>query len=141
MSQHTGSDPRPESGPDHGPRREPEREILTVPDCLFCRIVAGEVPAETVASGPTTLAFRDIDPRAPMHVLVIPRSHHADVAQLAAADPALLADVVRLAHEVAQAEAGGEFRVVFNTGARAGQSVFHVHAHVLGGAQLGWSPA
>jgi len=110
-------------------------------DCLFCRIVAGEVPADVVARSGTALAFRDIDPRAPLHVLVIPRAHHADVTQLAAADPAGLAELVRLADEVAGAEAGGQFRLVFNTGPVSGQSVFHGHGHVLGGRQLGWSPA
>ncbi len=114
---------------------------LTGQDCLFCRIVAGELPAEVVASTDRVIAFRDISPQAPLHVLVAPRDHHADVAQLAAADPALLADVVRLCHEVAEDEADGQFRLIFNTGAHAGQSVFHVHAHVLGGARLGWTPA
>ena len=114
---------------------------LVSQDCLFCQIVAGEVPAEVVASTDRVLAFRDISPQAPLHVLVVPRDHHADVAQLAAADPGLLADLVRLAHEVAEDEADGNFRLVFNTGAHAGQSVFHVHAHVLGGTDLGCSPA
>lgn len=114
---------------------------LTAPDCLFCGIVAGSVPATLVAQTPTVVAFRDIDPRAPLHVLVVPRDHHADVAQLAAVDPGLLADVVGVAHEVAEAEGDGAFRLVFNTGAEAGQSVFHVHGHVLGGTRLGWSPA
>lgn len=114
---------------------------LAVPDCLFCRIVAGEVPADVVARSDRALAFRDINPQAPLHVLVVPRDHHADVAQLAAVDPSLLADVVALAHEVAEAEADGSYRLVFNTGGEAGQSVFHVHAHVIGGRRLGWSPA
>lgn len=118
-----------------------EHDPLTAPDCVFCRIVAGEIPADVVAATDAAIAFRDIDPRAPMHVLVVPRDHHADVAQLAAADPALLADVVRLANEVAEDEADGQFRLVFNTGAEAGQSVFHVHAHVIGGQRLGWTPA
>ncbi|GII98156.1 histidine triad (HIT) family protein [Sediminihabitans luteus] len=110
-------------------------------DCLFCKIVAGEVPSETVASNDRVVAFKDIDPQAPMHVLVVPRDHHGDIAQLAAADPALLADVVALADEVAGTLADGQFRLVFNSGPRAGQSVFHVHGHVLGGTQLGWQPA
>ena len=114
---------------------------LTSPECLFCRIVSGEVPADVVAATETVLAFRDRDPKAPLHVLVVPRDHHGDVAQLAAADPELLADVVSVAHEVAQTEADGQFRLVFNTGPEAGQSVFHVHAHVLGGKRLGWTPA
>jgi histidine triad (HIT) family protein len=110
-------------------------------DCLFCRIVAGDVPADVVARSERVLAFRDIDPRAPLHVLVVPTEHHADVAQLAAADPALLAELVQVADEVAGTEGNGQFRLVFNTGRTAGQSVFHVHGHVLGGARLGWSPA
>ncbi len=114
---------------------------VTAPDCLFCRIVAGEIPSTVVAESDGAVAFRDLDPKAAVHVLVVPRDHHADVAQLAAADPALLAEVVRLADEVAAQEAGGQFRLVFNTGADAGQSVFHVHGHVIGGQRLGWSPA
>jgi histidine triad (HIT) family protein len=90
--------------------------------CLFCRIVAGEIPATVVSEGPQTLAFRDIDPQAPTHVLVIPRRHFADVATLAAADG-------NPAH-----------RLVFNSGAEAGQSVFHVHGHVLAGRPLAWPP-
>ena len=109
--------------------------------CLFCRIVAGEVPADVVARSGRALAFRDINPQAPLHVLVIPTEHHADVTQLAAADPRLLAELVELADEVAGTEADGQFRLVFNTGPGSGQSVFHVHGHVLGGTRLGWSPA
>ena len=110
-------------------------------DCLFCRIVAGDVPADVVARTDRALAFRDIDPRAPLHVLVVPVEHHADVTGLAAADPALLAELVELAGEVAGTHADGQFRLVFNTGPDAGQSVFHVHGHVVGGTRLGWSPA
>lgn len=120
---------------------DPDLEPLTAPDCLFCGIVAGEIPATVVASTDTAIAFRDIDPKAPLHVLVVPRDHHADVAQLAAADPMLLAGLVRLGERVAQDEADGQFRLIFNTGPEAGQSVFHVHGHVIGGAELGWSPA
>lgn len=109
--------------------------------CLFCRIVRGEIPAQIVARGERTLAFRDINPQAPVHVLVIPAEHHGDVAQLAAADAPLLAEMVALADEVAGDLADGQFRLIFNSGPRAGQSVFHVHAHVIAGAQLGWSPA
>ncbi len=114
---------------------------LASQDCVFCRIVAGELPADVVAATDRVIAIRDIAPQAPLHVLVVPRDHHADAAQLAAADPALLADLVLLAHEVAEDEADGQFRLIFNTGVHAGQSVFHVHAHVLGGSRLGWTPA
>jgi histidine triad (HIT) family protein len=108
-------------------------------DCLFCRIVAGEIPATVVHETDTTLAFRDIGPKAPTHVLVIPKTHHADVAALAQADPALAGELVAAAAAVADAEGllFDGFRLLFNTGAHAGQEVFHVHAHVLGGAPLG----
>ncbi|WP_328466450.1 HIT domain-containing protein [Actinoplanes sp. NBC_00393] len=105
--------------------------------CLFCRIVAGEIPATVVHRTETTLAFRDIDPKAPTHVLVIPVAHHADVIALAA-DPGAAADVLAAAAAVAEQEGLGDgFRVIFNTGPHSGQEVFHVHAHVLGGAPLG----
>lgn len=116
-------------------------ETLTAPGCLFCGIVAGDVPAQVLARTDRVIAFQDIDPKAPLHVLVVPRDHHADVAQLAAADPALLAELVTLGADVAGSEADGQFRLVFNSGPEAGQSVMHVHGHVIGGAELGWSPA
>jgi histidine triad (HIT) family protein len=107
--------------------------------CLFCRIVAHEIPATVVHESDTTLAFRDIDPKAPVHVLIIPKAHHADVAALALADPGLAADVLAAAAAVAEAEGlrGDGFRLIFNTGAYGGQEVPHAHAHVLGGAPLG----
>lgn len=113
-----------------------------MPDCLFCAIAAAEVPATIVSSNPRTIAFRDINPQAPVHVLVITRAHHADVAELAAAGDGLLAEVIAHAHEVAVAEgiAGSGYRVVFNTGGHGGQTVGHVHAHVLGGRQMSWPP-
>ena len=117
-------------------------------DCLFCKIVAREVPATVVRETETTLAFRDINPQAPTHVLVIPKAHYPDAASLAAASPELLGDVVREAGEVAAQEKiavqdggpGTGYRVVFNTGSGAGQTVFHTHAHGLGGRGLDWPP-
>lgn len=108
-------------------------------NCLFCRIVAGEIPAKTVHETDTTLAFRDVDPKAPVHVLVIPKAHHADVASLALADAGLAGELLAAAAAVADAEGlrGDGFRLMFNTGGHGGQEVFHVHAHVLGGAPLG----
>jgi histidine triad (HIT) family protein len=107
-------------------------------DCLFCRIVAGEVPATLVAETDRTIAFRDIAPQAPTHVLVVPRDHHADLASCADADPALLADLLRAAVDVARREGlDGGYRVLTNTGPDAGQTVAHVHLHVLGGRPLG----
>jgi histidine triad (HIT) family protein len=106
-------------------------------DCLFCRIVAGEVPATIVRETPDTIAFRDIAPKAPVHVLVIPRTHHTDVAALAAADPALTATLVAEAAVVARAEGIADgWRLVANTGALVGQTVFHAHLHVLGGGRI-----
>ena len=108
-------------------------------DCLFCRIVAGEIPATVVHETDTTLAFRDIGPKAPVHVLVIPKEHHRDVAAMANADPSAAADVLAAAAAVAEAEGllADGFRLIFNSGANGGQEVFHVHAHVLGGRPLG----
>lgn len=107
-------------------------------DCLFCRIVAGEVPSTTVLETERAYAFRDIAPHAPTHVLVVPREHHADVASLVAADPVLLADLVAAAVAVAEQEGlAGGYRLLANTGPDAGQTVFHAHLHVLGGRPMG----
>lgn len=116
--------------------------VLPVTDCLFCKIVAKEIPAEIVLENDRALAFRDINPQAPTHVLVIPKEHHADAAALAQADDGLADDVLKTAHAVAVREGVAErgYRVVFNTGPGAGQTVFHVHAHVLGGRDLRWPP-
>ncbi|MFG2994341.1 histidine triad nucleotide-binding protein [Streptomyces sp. NPDC048257] len=111
-------------------------------DCLFCKIVAGQIPATVVRETETTVAFRDINPQAPTHVLVIPKVHYADGASLAAAEPAVAADILREAGQVALDEkiVDHGYRVVFNTGSGAGQTVFHAHAHVLGGRGLQWPP-
>jgi histidine triad (HIT) family protein len=110
-----------------------------VDNCLFCRIAAGEIPATVVHETPNTLAFRDIAPKAPVHVLVITKQHHADVAAVAAADPALAGEVLGSAAEVARAEGLAErgYRLMFNSGPDSGQEVAHVHVHVLGGRSLG----
>lgn len=109
-------------------------------DCVFCKVVAGEIPAEVVHEGELVLAFRDLAPVAPTHVLVVPRHHHRDVGAVAAGEPAALAELVRVAAAVAAAEGHDDYRLVFNTGAGAGQSVFHVHGHVLAGRDLTWPP-
>lgn len=112
-----------------------------MPECLFCAIAAGAIPAEVVLRTDDVIAFRDIDPKAPVHVLVVPRAHHASIEELAAADPALAGSLLAAVGEVARAEGiAGRHRLVFNTGAEAGQSVFHVHGHVLGGRDLAWPP-
>jgi histidine triad (HIT) family protein len=110
-------------------------------------MVAGEIPADVVSETDRVLAFRDINPQAPTHVLVIPKEHHRNLGALAAADAELLAEVARAAQAVAQQEGlvsdGGiepGYRVVANTGPQAGQSVDHLHLHVLGGRPMGWPP-
>ena len=123
-------------------RREPHVKLSSVADCLFCQIASGLIPATTVMESNRTLAFRDINPQAPTHVLVITKGHHPDLAAVARADDGLLDELASLAHQVAEAEGIDEtgYRVVFNTGPQAGQTVGHVHAHVLGGRALGWPP-
>ncbi|WP_409472186.1 histidine triad nucleotide-binding protein [Streptomyces sp. HC307] len=109
-------------------------------DCLFCKIVEGHIPATIVRETETTVAFRDINPQAPTHVLVIPKAHYRDAATLAAAAPELAADVLRETQAVADEDKLESYRVVFNTGTGAGQTVWHAHAHVLGGRGLEWPP-
>jgi len=113
-----------------------------VAECLFCAIVAGDIPSTQVLETDQILAFRDIDPQAPTHVLIIPKAHYPDVAALAAADAALLGEMIDAAQQVAAAEGVADtgYRVVFNTGVQAGQTVPHVHGHVLGGRSLAWPP-
>lgn len=101
---------------------------------VFERIVAREIPADVVYENERIIAFRDIAPKAPLHLLVVPKSPaYANVAELAAADPALLAEVVVVANRLAAEYANGEYRLIFNSGVSAGQTVFHVHAHLLSG--------
>jgi histidine triad (HIT) family protein len=109
-------------------------------DCLFCGIVAGTVPGERVATSERAIAFRDVAPVAPTHILVVPKTHVADVVALAETDPLVLADVYGLAARVASEAGLTDHRMVTNTGADAGQSVFHLHVHVLGGRSFGWPP-
>jgi len=111
-------------------------------DCLFCRIVRGEIPADVIAEGESWVAFRDIQPQAPVHVLVIPRRHVESVGALEEADADLAGELLTAAAEVARLEGIGEsgYRVVTNVGERAGQSVFHLHVHVLGGRRMRWPP-
>ncbi|MGW2396534.1 histidine triad nucleotide-binding protein [Kitasatospora sp. NPDC001664] len=105
-------------------------------DCLFCKIVAGEIPATVVRKTERTLAFRDISPQAPTHVLVIPHAHYPNAAELAAAEPEIAGELLAEAGEVAKDEGLDSYRLIFNTGAGAGQTVFHAHVHVLGGRKL-----
>ena len=101
---------------------------------IFSRIVAREIPADIVFETDRVIAFRDVAPKAPVHLLVVPKAEvYANVVELAAGDPGLLAEVVQIAKDLATEHSNGEFRLVFNTGPSAGQTVFHVHAHVLSG--------
>lgn len=108
-------------------------------ECLFCRIVRGDIPAEVVRERERTLAFRDINPAAPTHVLVITKEHFTDIAEVVSADPRLAAELLGEASAVAAAEgvATSGWRVSFNVGPDSGQEVPHVHAHVMGGRRLG----
>ena len=111
-------------------------------DCLFCGIVDGKVRANLVYQDDAVVAFKDIAPKAPVHILIIPRKHVAGVADIAESDRALIGAIFQVAAKLAGehgiAESG--YRVVVNSGADAGQSVFHIHYHLLGGRQLGWPP-
>ncbi|WP_028651207.1 HIT domain-containing protein [Nocardioides halotolerans] len=108
--------------------------------CLFCGIVAGDVESDVVHATERTIAFRDVDPQAPTHVLVVPRDHYASAAALAAGDPQASAELVTTAAAVAAAEGHDDYRLVFNTGAGAGQTVFHTHLHLLAGRSMTWPP-
>lgn len=111
-------------------------------DCLFCRIVRREVPASIVYEDDRVLAFNDINPQAPIHVLVVPKRHIASLNELASGDDPIVGELVRRAAAIARergVDAGG-FRTVFNTNRDAGQTVFHVHLHLLGGRSLHWPP-
>lgn len=109
-------------------------------DCLFCKIVAGEIPGDIVRTTEHAVAFRDINPQAPTHVLVVPRAHFANAAELAAGDAAASADLVTTAAAIAADEGHDDYRLVFNTGAGVGQTVFHAHLHLLAGRPMTWPP-
>jgi histidine triad (HIT) family protein len=110
-------------------------------DCLFCKIVAGDIPAEIVHATELCVAFRDVNPQAPVHVLVVPRDHYENAAEVAHWAPAAASDMIVTARDIAEKEGLEEgYRMVFNTGPAAGQTVFHAHLHVLGGRSLEWPP-
>lgn len=113
-----------------------------MPDCLFCRLVAGEIPASLVYEDERVVAFKDVNPQAPTHVLVIPRRHIATLNDLAPEDDAIVGEVTRRAAAIAKEQGYTDrgYRVVFNCNADAGQTVFHIHMHLLAGRKLGWPP-
>ncbi len=110
-------------------------------DCLFCKIVSGEIPSSKVFENEEFLAFNDIDPKAPVHILVIPKKHFENSSNLSFTEEKLTAGLMNAASKIADQEKLSKgFRIVINTGVEGGQSVFHVHAHVLGGRSLTWPP-
>ena len=123
--------------------REAEKEdLLPDSDCLFCRIAEGEIPAELVHSDTEVVAFRDIHPQAPSHILIIPRKHIPSVASLADGDAHLMGKLFLVARKLAEEEGVSEdgYRMVVNAGSAAGQTVFHIHLHLLGGRGMEWPP-
>jgi histidine triad (HIT) family protein len=103
---------------------------LTTENCIFCKIISGEIPAKLVAESTHAIAINDIAPKQPIHVLVLPRDHYANVAELAEMNPAALADLMQLGSKIAADLSTGSFRFTFNTGEEAGQTVFHAHGHI-----------
>ncbi len=137
--------PRPAArSPDRLPaKRAAERkDPLSQTDCLFCRIAQGEIPADLVRSDPEVVAFRDIHPQAPTHILIIPRKHIASVSDLSDVNADLMGKLFLAARDLAREEGISEagYRMVVNAGPDAGQTVFHVHLHLLGGRGMGWPP-
>lgn len=111
-------------------------------DCLFCKIVAGDIPADTVYENDQVFAFRDIDPKAPTHILIIPKEHIATTNDLAEAHKTLVGEMLLAAKEIAGQEgiADSGYRTVFNCNGDGGQAVYHIHLHLLGGRQMTWPP-
>ena len=109
-------------------------------NCLFCKIIKGEIPSDKLYEDDEVLAFRDIAPTAPVHFLVIPKKHISGPAAVAEEDEQLIGKLMRIGSQVAKEENIEHFRAVFNNGADAGQTVFHIHMHIIGGRSLNWPP-
>lgn len=109
-------------------------------NCLFCKIIQGAIPCDKLFEDDEVLAFRDIAPEAPVHFLVIPKKHISGPAAVTMEDEQIIGKMVRIGNEVAKQEGIEDFRLVFNNGERAGQTVFHIHMHILGGRDLTWPP-
>jgi histidine triad (HIT) family protein len=109
-------------------------------DCLFCKIIAGDIPSKKVYEDEAVFAFRDIAPQAPMHILVVPKKHLHGPEAVQEEDESVIGKMVRTAKEIANTEGLTDYRLVFNNGAGAGQTVFHLHMHILGGRSLAWPP-
>ena len=108
--------------------------------CIFCKIANGEIPAKFLYESPKVVAFNDLDPQAPTHILVIPRAHYENVAELEAADSQTLSELFGAARSIATTLGLDGYRITINTGASAGQSVFHAHLHLMGGRRFAWPP-
>jgi histidine triad (HIT) family protein len=113
-----------------------------MPDCLFCKVIAREIPAQLIHDDPELVAFKDINPQAPLHALIVPRRHIATLNDLQPGDDGLVGSMFRVAAALAKEHGFAErgYRTVFNCNREAGQSVFHIHLHVLGGRALAWPP-
>ncbi|RWX51247.1 histidine triad (HIT) family protein [Candidatus Electrothrix marina] len=109
-------------------------------DCLFCKIIQGDIPSDKLYEDDEVLAFRDIAPAAPVHFLVIPKKHISGPSAVAEEDEQLMGKLIRIGNQIAEKEGIEQYRLVFNNGAEAGQTVFHIHMHVLGGRSLNWPP-
>lgn len=109
-------------------------------NCLFCKIVRGEIPADKLYEDDDVLAFRDISPQAPVHFLVIPKKHISGPSAVKTDDEQLIGKLMRKGAEIAKQEGIEQYRVVFNNGEQAGQTVFHIHMHILGGRNMNWPP-
>ena len=109
-------------------------------NCLFCKIVRGEIPAEKLYEDADVVAFRDIAPQAPLHVLVIPKKHLDGPAAVSVEDERVVSKMMRVGNEIAVREGFPQYRAVCNNGAQAGQTVFHLHMHILGGRSMTWPP-
>ena len=111
-------------------------------ECIFCKIGAGEIPSEKVYEDELVVAFRDINPQSPTHIVVIPRKHIPSLSDIIAGDDMVVGRLVRVSAQIAREEgiSDGGYRVVANCGAAAGQTVDHVHFHLLGGREMGWPP-
>ena len=110
------------------------------PNCIFCKIIEGDIPAEIIYRNENVVAFNDLNPQAPTHVLIIPTLHAENAAHVAAISPTIIAAMHKAADEIAAERKLDGYRSVFNTGAGAGQSVFHAHLHLIGGRGLAWPP-
>lgn len=108
--------------------------------CIFCKVAGGEIPTDFLYHSEKVVAFADLNPQAPTHILVIPRRHFENAAELAAADAATMSELFGAARQIASTVELDGYRIVFNTGASAGQSVFHTHLHLLGGRAFAWPP-